>query len=152
MDRMVYCRIRTSILSASLICFNGTGNIQSIAMGHRSLRGSNTRNLLPRFRIFRINKVHLARTECLRRPVYGLIFLFQWKKEPNEEEVEMSCPENLWFANQVIDNSCASLALLNIILNVPDLEIGEHLTQFKQFTMDFSPPVPSKQKTFANGS
>jgi len=75
------------------------------------------------------------------RPVHGLIFLFQWKKEPNEEEVEMSCPENLWFANQVIDNSCASLALLNIVLNVPGLEIGQHLTEFKTFTTDFSPPV-----------
>lgn len=54
----------------------------------------------------------------------------------------MSCPEDLWFANQVIDNSCASLALLNIILNVPGLEIGQHLTEFKNFTRDFSPPVP----------
>jgi ubiquitin carboxyl-terminal hydrolase L5 len=75
------------------------------------------------------------------RPVHGLIFLFHWKQEPNEEEVELSCPENLWFANQVIDNSCASLALLNIILNVPDLDIGDHLSQFREFTKDFSPPV-----------
>ena len=78
------------------------------------------------------------------RPVHGLIFLFQWKQEPNEEEVELSCPEDLWFANQVIDNSCASLALLNIILNVQNLEIGDHLSQFKQFTKDFSPPVRPK--------
>src|SRR5271155_3623495 len=76
------------------------------------------------------------------RPVHGLIFLYHWQPEPNEEEVELSCPENLWFANQVIDNSCASLALLNIILNVPNLNVGEHLTQFKEFTKDFSPPVP----------
>ena len=75
------------------------------------------------------------------RPVHGLIFLFHWKQEPNEEEVELSCPEDLWFANQVIDNSCASLALLNIILNVPDLDIGDHLSQFRDFTKDFSPPV-----------
>jgi len=80
-------------------------------------------------------------SDRVTRPVHGLIFLFQWKKEPNEEEVEMTCPENLWFANQVIDNSCASLALLNIILNVPNLVIGQHMTEFKNFTMDFSPPV-----------
>ena len=78
---------------------------------------------------------------CSFRPVHGLIFLFKWKKEPNEEEVEISCPEGVWFANQVIDNSCASLAILNIILNIPDLDIGEHLAQFKEFTRDFSPPV-----------
>src|SRR5271169_1050543 len=86
------------------------------------------------------------------RPVYGLIFLFQWKQEANEEEVEISCPEDLWFANQVIDNSCASLALLNIILNVPNLDIGEHLSHFKDFTCDFSPPVPPQPSTEAKSS
>jgi ubiquitin carboxyl-terminal hydrolase L5 len=75
------------------------------------------------------------------RPVHGLIFLFNWKKDANDEEVEMSCPENIWFANQVIDNACASLALLNIVLNSSQLDIGEHLTQFRQFTADLSPSV-----------
>jgi len=36
---------------------NGIGNIQSIALGYRSFTSSNTRNLHPRPRIFRINKV-----------------------------------------------------------------------------------------------
>jgi hypothetical protein len=79
------------------------------------------------------------------RPIHGLIFLFHWKQEPNEEEVELSCRENLWFANQVIDNLCASLALLSIILNVPDLDVGDHLSQFREFTKDFSPPLKSSR-------
>ena len=108
MDRMVYGRVRAGIPPAHDIRFNRIGNIQSIVMGHWSLTRSNTRNIYPRSRIFRTNKVHTTPNIYLHRPVHGLIFLFQWKKEPNEEEVEMSCPENLWFANQVIDNSCAS--------------------------------------------
>jgi len=35
------------------------------------------------------------------RPVYGLIFLFRWKSEVDPEEAEVSCPEGVWFANQV---------------------------------------------------
>lgn len=73
--------------------------------------------------------------------MHGLIFLFTWRKDLNDEEVEISCPENIWFANQVIDNACASLALLNIVLNSSQLDIGEHLTQFRQFTADLSPSV-----------
>lgn len=62
----------------------------------------------------------------------------------NEEEVEISCPENVWFANQVIDNACASLALLNIVLNTTNLDVGEHLIQFREFTKDLSPSVHPK--------
>ena len=34
------------------------------------------------------------------RPVYGLIFLFKWMEEDSEKQ-EQSCPEGVWFANQV---------------------------------------------------
>ncbi|OLL21642.1 Ubiquitin carboxyl-terminal hydrolase isozyme L5 [Neolecta irregularis DAH-3] len=71
--------------------------------------------------------------------IYGLIFLFRWKAEREEEEVEVSCPENVWFANQVVDNACASLAILNIVLNCPQLDIGEHLRSFQQFTFPLPP-------------
>jgi len=33
-------------------------------------------------------------------PVHGMIFLFRWKPEPMES-AEDTCPENVWFANQV---------------------------------------------------
>ncbi len=35
-----------------------------------------------------------------RRPVYGLIFLSRWR-EDNPVKQEQSCPEGVWFANQV---------------------------------------------------
>ena len=40
-----------------------------------------------------------------------------------------------------MDNACATLALLNIINNVPGLELGEQLTQFRDFTESFSPEL-----------
>lgn len=34
------------------------------------------------------------------KPVYGLIFLFRWQEDdPGKQEA--SCPEGIWFANQV---------------------------------------------------
>ncbi|KAL9129735.1 MAG: hypothetical protein Q9217_001893 [Psora testacea] len=40
-----------------------------------------------------------------------------------------------------ITNACASVALLNIVNNIPEIELGEHLKAFKEFTMDFSPAL-----------
>ncbi|KAI4142180.1 MAG: hypothetical protein L6R39_005058 [Caloplaca ligustica] len=77
---------------------------------------------------------------CLPRPVYGLIFLFRWREEDTNKQ-EPSCPEGVWFANQTVNNACASVALLNIVNNIPDLDLGEHLQQFKSFTADFTPAL-----------
>ncbi|KAL8673346.1 MAG: hypothetical protein Q9168_002225 [Polycauliona sp. 1 TL-2023] len=76
----------------------------------------------------------------LPRPVYGLIFLFKWREEDPDKQ-EPSCPEGIWFANQTVNNACASVALLNIVNNIPDLKLGEHLQQFKEFTADFTPAL-----------
>ncbi|KAL8883404.1 MAG: hypothetical protein Q9192_007185 [Flavoplaca navasiana] len=76
----------------------------------------------------------------LPRPVYGLIFLFKWREEDPDKQ-EPSCPEGIWFANQTVNNACASVALLNIVNNVPELKLGEHLEQFKEFTADFTPAL-----------
>jgi ubiquitin carboxyl-terminal hydrolase L5 len=34
------------------------------------------------------------------KPVYGLVFLFRWREDDPEKQ-EASCPDGLWFANQV---------------------------------------------------
>lgn len=75
------------------------------------------------------------------QPIYGLIFLFRWREEPDSTVSELTCPPEIWFANQVIDNACASLALLNIVLNIKDADIGDALTSFKDFTQDFTPAL-----------
>ncbi|KAL1958473.1 hypothetical protein VTO42DRAFT_4337 [Malbranchea cinnamomea] len=78
--------------------------------------------------------------QYIHKPIYGLIFLFRWKEDDPRKQ-EQSCPEGLWFANQTSNNACASVALLNIINNIPDIDLGEHLRQFKEFTMSFTPAL-----------
>ncbi|KGO37344.1 Peptidase C12, ubiquitin carboxyl-terminal hydrolase 1 [Penicillium expansum] len=76
----------------------------------------------------------------LNNPVYGLIFLFRWR-EDNDGKQEATCPDGLWFANQTANNACASVALLNIVNNIPDIDLGENLQSFKEFTMPFTPAL-----------
>ena len=40
-------------------------------------------------------------TSFYSKPVYGVIFLFRWH-EDNPVKQEASCPDGLWFANQVL--------------------------------------------------
>ena len=42
---------------------------------------------------------------------------------------------------QTVNYSCASVALLNIINNLDEVELGDELQQFKEFTMDFTPAL-----------
>lgn len=38
-------------------------------------------------------------------------------------------------------NACASVALLNIVNNVDDIDLGDQLRNFKEFTMPFTPAL-----------
>lgn len=40
---------------------------------------------------------------------------------------------------KISDNSCATVALLNVVNNVPGLELGEILESFKDFSKEFTP-------------
>lgn len=83
-------------------------------------------------------------------PIYGLIFLFKWQKADDSKAdiVRDSRLERLFFARQVINNACATQAILSILLNAPvkksdkdevGIELGDTLQNFKEFSRDFDP-------------
>ncbi|KAL2163724.1 hypothetical protein VTH06DRAFT_5782 [Thermothelomyces fergusii] len=75
----------------------------------------------------------------LPAPVHGLVFLYEYVVD---ESPEVTYPSHdVWFANQTTHNACATIALLNIIMNAERLILGEKLRNFKQESKDLSPPL-----------
>ncbi|PFH57221.1 hypothetical protein XA68_15340 [Ophiocordyceps unilateralis] len=77
----------------------------------------------------------------LPTPVHGLVFLFQYAPQLADDDDEDHDEEPVWFANQTTNNSCASVALLNIVMNAENVELGEKLQAFKDSTRDLSTPL-----------
>jgi ubiquitin carboxyl-terminal hydrolase L5 len=69
----------------------------------------------------------------LPQPVHALIFLFRYQAT-DKTKLETECPKQVWYAEQVPDFACATFALLNIVNNIPGLELGQHSRH------DASPP------------
>jgi ubiquitin carboxyl-terminal hydrolase L5 len=93
----------------------------------------------PDLKITELFSTDEASIGALSKPIHGLIFLFPYENvgEQNAEE-RHDCPDDLWFANQTTANGCATVALMNITMNIPDPSYGPELRRFKQDTAPLS--------------
>lgn len=77
------------------------------------------------------------------QPLYGAIFLFKYRSSQysQPQHADFSQDPTVFFAQQRIQNACATQAVLSILLNRPDLETGDILNEFKSFTEAFDPEL-----------
>jgi len=69
------------------------------------------------------------------QPLHALIFLFKWvptAAEPSGGQFDADFPG--FFAHQVVNNACATLAVMNAIGNIPGLSMGSQLNDLVNFT------------------
>lgn len=75
------------------------------------------------------------------KPIFGLIFLFKCVNDDLSEGtvVQDNGLDQIFFAKQVINNACATQAIISILLNMnnENIELGETLGEFKSFTSAF---------------
>lgn len=82
-------------------------------------------------------------------PIYGFIFLFRWIEERRARRKIVETTDiyvkdedavnNIFFAQQIVPNSCATHALLSVLLNCPEMDLGETLSRLKLHTKGMSP-------------
>lgn len=68
--------------------------------------------------------------------VYGLLFLFKYRKREYVREEDDGVPAEqaqVIFAQQIAENACATQALLAVLLNTADISLGPQLAEFRQF-------------------
>ena len=76
------------------------------------------------------------------RPVHALVFLFKWLSDQDERGGGDGAYDEAFpgfFAHQVVNNACATLAVLNALLNIPGLQMGPELKELRSFTIEMDP-------------
>ncbi|XP_060060527.1 ubiquitin carboxyl-terminal hydrolase BAP1 isoform X4 [Erinaceus europaeus] len=96
-----------------------------------------------------VEEIYDLQSKC-QGPVYGFIFLFKWIEERRSRRkvstlvddtsvIDDDIVNNMFFAHQLIPNSCATHALLSVLLNCSSVDLGPALSRMKDFTKGFSP-------------
>lgn len=102
---------------------------------------------------FGVNGVQVEEIYDLKKPiegpVNGFIFLFRWIEERRARRKLAEAIENyqrdenivnsIFFAHQIVPNSCATHALLSILLNCSNIDLGSTLTRLKNHTINMTP-------------
>ncbi|XP_064109953.1 ubiquitin carboxyl-terminal hydrolase calypso-like isoform X2 [Macrobrachium nipponense] len=81
--------------------------------------------------------------------VYGFIFLFRWIEERRSRRKIVENTDNyvrneavvnnMFFAQQMVPNSCATHSLLSVLLNCSALDLGPTLSRLKVLTVGMDP-------------
>ncbi|KAG6920060.1 hypothetical protein DXG01_010128 [Tephrocybe rancida] len=75
------------------------------------------------------------------QPLHALIFLFKWIPSSADAasagQYDSEFPG--FFAHQVVNNACATLAVLNALGNIPSLRTGPELAELNNFTAGMDP-------------
>nr|XP_015203551.1 PREDICTED: ubiquitin carboxyl-terminal hydrolase BAP1 [Lepisosteus oculatus] len=96
-----------------------------------------------------VEEIYDLQSKC-QSPVYGFIFLFKWIEERRSRRkvstlvdetsvIDDEIVNDMFFAHQLIPNSCATHALLSVLLNCNNVDLGLTLSRMKEFTKGFSP-------------
>ena len=81
--------------------------------------------------------------------IHGLIFLFKWQKPPEgAAPPTISEDPTIYFANQTVNNACATQALIQIMLNKEEIEIGPELSMLREFTAEM--PADMRGEAISN--
>ena len=91
-------------------------------------------------------------TRKMETKVYGFVFLFRYvlgdrraRKAARDLVAEdtyvfdTDMVNDMFFAHQIINNSCATHALLSVLLNCEDIDLGSNLTRLKKFSKGLNP-------------
>jgi len=75
-------------------------------------------------------------------PLHALIFLFKWTGSSDETGGGQGAYDDDFpgfFANQVVNNACATIAVMNGVCNIPSLKVGPELEQLREFASALDP-------------
>lgn len=120
-------QIQFTILNISADNLKAYFNVMLKEMGVRGVR------------IHEVYSMDPADLATLPQPVHALIFLFRYRSQDEADTATGSRQDHIWFANQTMDSGCASVAMLNVVNNIPGLKMGKELRDFKTFTQDMTP-------------
>ena len=90
----------------------------------------------------------LDSSEQRKEKSHGLIFLFKWRSEIDNREVLDPSETPVYFARQIVNNACATQAILGVLLNSEGVDLGGILDDFKLFTGE----IDSESKGIAIGN
>ena len=91
-------------------------------------------------------------------PIESYIFLFEYNTRSLEylrteyATLELDAYPEIFFAKQVVNNACATQAILSVLLNSSAYDIGDTLRAFKTAAMPLSPQVGAIALTPSNAA